>query len=243
MNEQYEKGLECVDADVGEGILDLCLPALDADDRNLLEAHRDVCAHCRLTLDLHHRLEAGMRDGSLADVAPRAAHAGRRRGWTGWAAIAATAASLVCMAMLPPRPIGPALAGRGPDDTRFLSPVEGQVVGGGELDVAWTEVEGASSYGVRISDASGGSGWSDTSTEAALVVPADLELERGATYRILLQTVPADLLPPGGASVTFRTGSILDVMVHRARRAQPIAYLLALTGLSLAAVFAAVRRS
>lgn len=243
MNDQRDRGLECVDPDIGNRILNLAQPTIDADERGLLEAHADVCAFCRLTLDLHHRLGEGIRDGTLANDNSGVPAPGRRRGWTGWTAIAAMAASLVCLIILPPRPVGPGIAGRGPNETRFLRPVEGEVVGGGDLTIAWTQVPDADTYRIRVTNVRNGTTWTESTKESRLVIPADTDLIQGETFRVLLSTVPADLLPPGGASVTFRTGGHLAVVSHRARRAQPVTYVLALAGLALATLFVTGRWS
>lgn len=243
MDDQLKSGLECVDIGVGKRILNLESPALDADERELLEAHKEVCAFCRLSLDLHLKLGIGIRDGSLQVDTSAVAKPVRRHDWMGWAAATAIAASLVFLFVLPPRPVGSALVVRGVSKTQFLRPAEGEVVRAGDLALSWTEVPGADGYRVRVTGLHGGSTWTGISDEAHLVIPKDAVPAGEETYRILLSTVPEDLLPPGGASVSFQTGGSLAVASHRARNAQPVSYIFALSGLALAIASVINRRS
>lgn len=243
MDDQLYSGLECVDTRVGERILDLVSPGLDVDERELLEAHKEVCAFCRLALDLHRELENGIRNGSLEIGASAVARPVRRNDWTRWAAGTAMAAGLVLMFMLPPRPVGPSLVLRGVNQTQFLRPAEGEVVRTGDLALSWTEVPGCDGYRVQVTGIHTGSTWTGVSDEAHLVIPKDAVSTNEETYRVILSTVPEDLLSPGGASVSFRTGGALAVASHRARKAQPVSYLFALSGLALMIASVVRRRS
>lgn len=234
MDDLYKSGLACVDPGVGERILNLATPALDPSERELLEAHKEVCAFCRLALDLQLRLGNGIRDGSLNIESTAASRPVRRPDWLSWAAGTAIAASLVLMFVLPPRPVGSPLTLRGTNQTRFLRPVEGEVVRTGELALSWTAVPGADEYRVQVTGIHGGSTWTGVSDAAELDIPEDAVPANDETYRVILSTVPEDLLPPGGASVSFRTGGGLAVASHRARQAQPVTYLFTLSGLALA---------
>lgn len=232
-----------MDDAVGKRILDLASPALEADERDFLEAHLAVCAYCRLALDLHAKLGEGIRDGSLNAEAHPMARRVARPNWFGWGAGAAVAAGLILMFALPPRPTGTTLVLRGPDKTRFLRPVEGEVVRKGSLALRWTEVPGADGYRVQVTGLNGGSTWTGTAEEASLVLPGDAIPAGEETYRAILSTVPEDLLPPGSASVSFKTGGLLAVASHQAQRAQLVSYVFALAGLTLAIAAFYRRRS
>jgi hypothetical protein len=240
MSERVESGFECVDVRVGERILDFETRKLQDGERDLLTAHLEVCAHCQLTLDLNRRLAEGIRQGTLlADAEVR-----RVPGWwrhpARWMSAAALAASLVFLAILPPQPVGPSMTLRGEDGPGFIRPVEGEVVGFENLAINWSAVPGAESYSIRLDDTTAdgphGGGWTHSTTEPTVVIPPGVLREEDSNYRVLLSTVPADLIPPGGISVTFRTGSLKAVAGHRARHGQPIAYLVSLAGLMLGAV-------
>ena len=233
MDDQLKPGLACVDTGVGERILDLASPTLDPDERELLEAHKEVCAFCRLALDLHLKLGNGIRDGSLKIETSAVSKPVRRHDWMGWAAGTAIAASLVLMFVLPPRPVGSPLVLRGANKAQFLRPAEGEVVRKGALALSWTEVPGADGYRVQVTGTYTGSTWTGISDEAHLVIPKDAVPANEETYRVILSTVPEDLLPPGSVSVSFQTGGALAVASHRARKAQPVSYLFALSGLAL----------
>ena len=120
--------------------------------------------------------------------------------------------------------------------------VEGEVVAADDLTVRWTEVDGASSYQVTVSYLGDGPGWTGDAQGDRLDVPDEAELVTGADYRVELSSVPDDLLPPGEVSSRFRTGSPLEVIGHRVRRARPVGYALVLSGLVLAGAFLANRR-
>lgn len=243
MDDQLKSGLECVDIRVGERILDLASPALEVKERELLEAHKEICAFCRLALDLHVKLESGIRDGSFQIATSAVSKPVRRHDWLGWAAGAAMAASLVLMFVLPPRPAGSPLVLRGVNKTQFLRPAEGEVVRTGDLALSWTEVPGSDGYRVQVNGINTGSTWTGLTDEAHLVIPKAAVATNKETYRVLLSTVPEDLLPPGGASVSFQTGGALAVASHRARKAQPVSYLFALSGLGLMIASVVSRRS
>jgi len=232
----------CVDPAVGDRILDLTLPAIDADDRRLLEAHVEACALCRLTLDLEHRLGEGIRDGSLIGAELNSSSYRRQRTWTGWIAVAATAASLACLLVLPPRPVGPAVAVRGPGEAGFLRPVAGEVIAGNEMMIAWADVPGADLYRVRITEIHTGETRTETTRETRLLTRSGSGPSSDGTYRILLSTEPSDLLPPGGVSVVYRSGGRFGVIIHRAKMAQPVTYAMAFAGLIFTVMFALGRR-
>lgn len=234
--------LDCVEPSVGDRILELLDENLGAEDRRLLEAHRHVCAQCRLVLDLERGFAEALGEPSLDSDGPRVVGVIGRRVWAGWAAVAAIAASLVLMFGLPPRPVGSTVASRGSEQVGFVAPVEGEVVAADGFRLRWRPVQGAASYRVRIGGLEEGTLWTGTSSRPELAVPAEVELTEGAEYRALLSTVPEDLLPAGGRSVTFRTGSRREILTHRASHARPVAYVLALTALALGVFFAFGRR-
>lgn len=247
MSERVDNGFECVDDRVGERIMDLETGALEDRERDLLTAHLAVCAHCQLTLDLSRRLAEGLRNGALLPDAEIRRLPAWWRPSTRWLAAAALAASLVFLAVLPPRPTGPSLTLRGEEGAGFTRPVEGEVVGTGNVTIGWEPVPGSESYSIRLDDiAAGGqieNGWTDSTTETSIVVPREVLRDAGSNYRALLSTVPADLTPPGGISVTFRTGNVKDVAGHRVRHGQPVAYFMFLFGLALGAVSLIGRRA
>lgn len=233
MTESHTPDLECVDPTTGESILELSRSGLDSRVRTLLEAHLEVCAYCRQTVDLERRLATSPRHRRSARVRPS---------WWAGAALATAAASAFCMMSLAPRPIGPTVSLRGPDDARFVRPVEGEVVlgsGSSEFSARWTEVAGADSYELKLSEVDGSGSWTASTLEPYWQAGDDLRLTPGKTYRLVLSTVPADLVPPGEASVRFVAGRTSAMIVHRARRAQPVAYFLFVAALILG--FHAVR--
>ena len=231
MAEKRIPELECVDTAIGERILEAGRPGLDPEMRHLLEAHLEVCAFCRQTVDLEQRLAAMIRAGSRRGA--RARGRGRRPLWAGAAALAAAAAAVFCMMTLAPRPVGPTVSIRGAESARFLRPVEGEVVTRDALSVNWTEVPGADSYELHLSEVDGPSSWTASTMGTRWEPCADVELSEGGSYRLVLATVPEDLSTPGSPSVRFRVGGSWDLVRHRMARAQPISYGLLVVGLLL----------
>ena len=232
MAEKSIPELECVDLAIGERILEAGRPGLDPETRQLLEAHLEACAFCRQTVDLEQRLAAAIREGSVSGTRSRGRV--RRPLWAGAAALAAAAAAVLCLIILPPRPVGPTVSIRGAESARFLRPVEGEVVLRNAFAASWKAVPGADSYELHLSEVDGPSSWTASTTETHWELPADVHLSERESYRLVLATVPADLLAPGAARVRFRVGGARDLIRHRAARAQPITYGLLVVGLLLA---------
>jgi hypothetical protein len=243
--EQAGTSYQCVDPAVGAEIWQLDSPALDADLRRKLQAHVSICHACRLDRDLDVHARRLVRDGEIeTDVAaPAASAASGVARVAGYAAALALAASLAGALFLPPRPIGADIAIRGDGEARFTRPIEGEVVTTDGCRLGWTEVPGATSYEVRITDREGTFAWTGESTEPHLDLPDDISLEDGAGYRALLSTQPADLLPPGRTSVAFEAGSLLDAARHRMRWARQWVYGVGFGGLAMLGLALVRRRS
>ena len=145
----------------------------------------------------------------------------------------AVAAALVCMALLPPRPIGAGPAFRGNEPARFQHPVEGEVLDAGSVHLHWSAVPGASAYRVQLRDGQGEVVYEGRSEGRSLSVPSEA-LGSSGRYRALLSTEPRDLLLPGSVSVAFRTGSLGARALHQFRWAERWILALAVAGLLLA---------
>ncbi|RKZ13564.1 hypothetical protein DRQ32_01320 [bacterium] len=218
MAEKRSPELECVDPLVGERILELTRPGLAPDSQEQLEAHLHVCAFCVGVIDLERRLSSTLRKNQPRRVRRT------RAPWLGGAAFAAAAGAAFCMFALPPRPIGPSVSIRGAGETRFVRPVEGEVVAPSGFVSEWTEVSGADAYELHLSEVDGPASWTASTTETRWRTGEDIQLAEGKTYQLVLSTLPADLVPPGSASVRFAAGGVSAQVTHRARQAQPIAY-------------------
>lgn len=244
MNDSIDQGLSCIDPKVGKRILQLITAESSSKetDRNLLTAHAETCAYCSLALDLHRRLGDGIRDGSLPVVSAKVVNPSNLNRWTGWSAVTVLAASLTLMFLMPPQPVGPSLVLRGEGNAGFIRPIEGEVVAEGDLSVSWTAIPGADSYRIDLTGGQSGLSWSGESRDTNLIVPVTDSLEHGDNLRIILSSVPADLLPPGGVSVNVNIGGRYSIIAHRIRHAPPVALGLGLVGLLLAVFFALGRR-
>jgi hypothetical protein len=65
----------------------------------------------------------------------------------------------------------------------------------------------------------------------SFTVPDDAPLPGNSRVRAYLYSIPADLGPPQGHSVNFRTGGMTDVVRHRLKAAPLVSRLLAGMGL------------
>ncbi|HMB70195.1 MAG TPA: zf-HC2 domain-containing protein [bacterium] len=209
---------ECVEPSVGGWLWQRERPDLDPSQRALLEAHLEVCEACREVVRLDGRLQALVREGRLR-APTQAPRSGLRRELR-IAAAAALAASVTALFALPPRPAVEAGLTRGGTEPRFLRPVEGEVVSASEPVLRWTPIEGVTRYRVEIRDGAGNTVWTGETEKPKIRVDEGAGLE-GTEYRALLSVRPADLASPVPASVLFRSGSPVDMLLHRARWARP----------------------
>ncbi len=145
----------------------------------------------------------------------------------------ALAGSLIAIMILPPKPIYSVEGFRGVDKVKFIRPVEGEVLSGELQVLTWEIVPEASTYEIQIRDDSGQTIWEDRSTDNTLVLQQALELESGKGYRAILSVQPADLLPPGGASVAFRCGGFREKAKHQYRYPNKNAKVMAVFGICL----------
>lgn len=152
----------------------------------------------------------------------------------------AVAASLVGVLLLPPTPAGRFSAARGPGEPVFVRPVEGEVLPARHRRLEWRGVPGATGYQVQLRDDEGTTVWEGGTELTVIRLPGYVKLESRRNYKALLTVRPPDLLPPGGASVAFRTGPAWESALQRVRRPDLRAFLLGVAGLGLA-VLGAVR--
>lgn len=214
----------CVDPPVGEQLWRLEAPDLDPAFRMQLEAHLEACAACRQLRALAAATGRLAQRGALGEPRPgwRPQSARLMRGRLRRIAGLALAASLAGALMLPPRSVERGWLARGEDVDRFLRPAEGEVLATRHPHLRWTPIAGASGYRVEIRDPAGLSVWTGESEGAHLRLPGAAALAGGRDYRAILITRPADLLPPGKVSVSFRIDSPWRMAWHRLRWAHPL---------------------
>lgn len=233
-----DPGFECVEPVLGAQIWQLDREDADSGLKVRLQDHLAVCDACRLTQAVGRRLPDAFAapavrtpDTRLPLRSVQGRDRLRRRSGT-WGGLA-LAAGMAMVTMLPPSPAGDDRLRRGDGDAPcFLRPVEGEVVAGGRSALSWRAIEGASGYRVRLESIDGAYSWEQTVRGATTAVadrpapPPETEL------RAFLEPVPADLAPPGGISVAFRTGGALDVFRYRFDAAPLAARLLVGFGLA-----------
>lgn len=223
MKHPCDTPFECIDPPTGGQLWRLEDPGTSASARSRLEAHLEACHACRLVL----RVDAAAREvagrGSLdREPGTPAVSRGRpRTAWAPWLAGLPLAACLAAVLFLPPRPVDGGATTRGSESTRFLRPVEGEVLASPRPLLRWTPIAGASRYEIEIRDREGNSVWRGESGTPEIRVDGAPALRPGGAYRALLSVRPADLATPGGTSVAFRTGSFGQATLHRMRWAHP----------------------
>jgi len=250
---EHDGGYRCVEPELGRDLWRLDLPDLAPQDVELLKGHLAMCDACRLRQAMDRRFAAGLADGSLslpsnrADAASSGAAPALRRSRRNASrrlvqvAGLALAASLALIVFLPPRPRDGGLVPRGGGLSPFLRPVEGEVVTGSRLRLSWREIVGASRYRLRIDQVGGDFRWAGETEAVSMTLPSGIVLPPDADFRAYLTPVPADLAPPTGLTVSFRSGGMGDVVRHRVQAAVPAVYGCALFGM-LAICAAAILR-
>ena len=231
---------ECIEPELGSQYWRLEEPDTDADLRRRLEDHLAYCDACRLKQAANRHLARALQTGdlTLTDAATDAPQRSALRLVTQspatWGGLA-FAAGLTLMMILPPEPPRSSVTPRsGETPIRFLRPVQEQVVGA-VPHLAWTEIDGASGYRLILEDLEGTFRWQRVVEATSLSLPDSVAVPSPARLRAHLESVPPDLTPAGGVSVTFRTGSGLDIVKHRLHAAPLYTRLLAGLGLLTAA--------
>lgn len=155
----------------------------------------------------------------------------------------AVAASLVGVLLLPPRPDGRVVSLRGEGEAVFVRPVEGEVIYTGHRQLEWREVPGATGYQLQLRDEQGATVWEGGTELTVIRLPESVRLQSSQNYKALLAVRPPDLIPPGGASVAFRTGGAREYALQHVRRPDLRALFLGIAGLGLISLGAARRRA
>lgn len=223
---------ECVEPALGAALWRIDLPDTPAELRQRLEDHRVVCDACRLQQAAGVRIQRGLASGSLrlpASLPPLGARkAALVRSAAGGVVGLAAAFALLFLAP-PPRPDHEAQV-RGGAASRFLRPVEGEVLRGAEIPLAWQPLPGATAYRVTLRQIDGPYAWKGVTPESELTVPAASSPPRGVRIRALLEPLPEDLATPGSISVVFERGTASEYLAYRIRIAPLVAWLLGGTG-------------
>lgn len=230
-------GYECVDPPRGR-LLWEPPHELDDEQRRQLELHLGVCDHCRLEAAAEAELASGLRSGALRFKRP-----GLPTVWSFAAPAGAVlaAACLTLMLVLPPRARLDEVALR--DDavaTRFITPVEGQVLTGDRVVLAWSPVAGATSYRVTVELVGGERSWQWETESTRQPVAVEGGLPR-APYRAHLEAIPAYLLAGERVSVRFAVGTRPSVLGYRVTSAAWWVWALGIAG-SICLAAAGLRR-
>ena len=236
-------GWECIDPAVGSCLWELEVEATTQQRSHQLKAHLELCDACRLDVELKNRLVKGLEEGSLNLTPVRHNRWWQQAGTQASVGAALIAACLALVLILPPAPTCDFVNLRGTaDDPHFIRPIEGEVVVPSGTVASWLPIDGATSYQITLTDVSGGFKWAGSTRNTQLELP-DLAQE-GQTLRAVLTTVPADLVSPGRVSVSFTTGTRIQLAQDRFSKAPLWLNLFWMSGLVLLGTsFASWRRS
>ena len=132
----------------------------------------------------------------------------------------AIAASLVLMFILPPTGRNPGGVWRdGESAPKFERPVEGEIIWGEAPVLKWSEIEGATSYRVQISEIGGDYKWSGSTEGTSLRMSSEYPLPEDGIFRGVVHPVPADLARPTAVTVAFRKSGWREFLGYRVKAA------------------------
>lgn len=228
---------ECVDPELGDALWQLETPDVDPGLKQQLLDHLSICDACRLEQQFEQLVGDALRSGELSlpeesihpapSFADLAEHvmAPLRRLATGlfWGGAGLAAVSVLLVFLFSPTPPGgPRIARSGGAQAHFIRPLESEVVGSLSPELSWTPVEDATAYQLTLEAIRGSYRWMAETDETRATPPQKHALPANSRFRATIETVPRDLLPLGGMSVTFRTGGPLEYISYR-MAAAPIA--------------------
>ncbi len=207
---------ECVDPNLGARLWQYNTPGCSPELQRRLDNHIDICHGCRLALAIQDRLEVGLQSGKLGfDDCPAKENRPLVKLFV-WSALVTAIAAVLLVFLLPPRSLEDPLIIRGEQVTPgFVRPVAGEVIWKNLPEISWTVVEFATTYQIRIEEIGGSFEWSGETSEPHLVLPAEIKLPADTSFRVLLETVPAYLVPPEGIALSFRSGGLVTFLFYR----------------------------
>ncbi len=200
----------CVDPKIGRLLERREDPQLDAESRELLDLHLDLCHACRE--------QAEFEDGAARELS-------KAENWTGdlkrahrplLAFAAALAAVLAVFFFMTGSPLESGESPyRGEEETfRIERPVEGEVLSLRSPDLRWSRVPEARVYRVTVENLDGSFSRTRTLQETSMALPA--ETREPGEYLVSVEPIPADLSPLRESNRAFRRAGLLAELGYRA---------------------------
>lgn len=212
-------GFECVDPTWGDQLVRLHEPNLAAELRQSLEDHLFICDACRLSQEVEAAVGEAIRAGRVT-IEPGTVTRPLPFPLLRWVGPVAVAASLVLMFLVPPEGRNPGGVTRGGEvPLKFERPVEGEIIWGDAPELKWTEIPGATSYRVQISEVGGDYKWSGLTAGTSLQIPAEYPLPADGIFRGVVHPVPADLARPMAVTVAFSRSGWREFLRYRMKAA------------------------
>lgn len=228
---KIEKDLnyECIEPELGQELWQYDCPVVESDFKTKLMNHLTLCQKCNQIRELDSVLANGLSNGTLQIKKPVYTTPAKRYATRFVASLGsmAIAAGLVLIFMLPIQS-NVMQVDRGIADSGFFAPVASEVITGGKVNLAWAPIKSATGYILRLETAEGDWQWS-AKTDKNRIIVEHLPAESNITA--YLKSIPGDLSPIGGWSISFRHGSFSEFAQFRVKNSAVFARILIVFGL------------
>ncbi|MCP4144916.1 MAG: hypothetical protein GY752_06480 [bacterium] len=220
---------ECIEPELGQELWQYDCPEVDPDLKTKLGNHLTLCQKCNQIRELDSVLASGLSNGTLQIKKPVYASPVKRYATRFVASMGtmAIAAGLVLMFMLPIQENANQVD-RGLDKSGFFMPVDSEVITGGKVNLAWAPVKRATGYLLRLESAEGDWQHSVKTDKNRIMIP---HLPAESNITAYLKSIPGDLSPIGGWSISFRHGSFSEFAQFRVKNSAVFARILIVFGL------------
>ncbi|MCP4122613.1 MAG: hypothetical protein GY751_12740 [Bacteroidetes bacterium] len=220
---------ECIEPELGQELWQYDHPVVDPDLKTKLGNHLTLCQKCNQIRELDSVLANGLSNGTLQIKKPVYTLPAKRYATRFVASMGsmAIAAGLVLMFMLPIQK-NVNQVDRGLAESGFLMPIDSEVITGGKVNLAWAPVKNAAGYILRMETSESDWQWSTKTDKNRIIVD---HLPAHSNITAYLKSIPGDLSPIGGWSISFRHGSFSEFAQFRVKNSAVFARILIVFGL------------
>lgn len=200
----------CVDPKIGRLLERREDPELDAESRELLDSHLDLCHACREQVEFENAVarELSKSESWRHERKPAGRH------MLAFAATLAAALALFLFLTGSPMERGESPYRGEEENFRIERPVEGEVLSLRSPDLRWSRVPEARVYRVTVENLDGSFSRTQTLQETSMALPA--ETREPGEYLVSVEPIPADLSPLRESNRAFRRAGLLAELGYRA---------------------------